>query len=80
MHNGRPRLSNAGGRKDCERFFNRGTEGGRYMTIDQNLIAKIAAEVMARVQARQPETASGGAGIFQTVDEAVASARAAQNS
>ncbi|WP_284707899.1 aldehyde dehydrogenase family protein [Sporomusa sphaeroides] len=48
------------------------------MTIDQNLIAKIAAEVMARVQARQPETASGGAGIFQTVDEAVASARAAQ--
>ena len=48
------------------------------MTIDQNLIAKITAEVMARVQAQQPEAANGDGGIFTTIDEAVTAARAAQ--
>ena len=47
------------------------------MEIDQNLIARIASEVMARVQA-EANSASGGMGIFGTIDEAVEAARAAQ--
>ncbi|WP_425060127.1 Aldehyde-alcohol dehydrogenase [Sporomusa carbonis] len=47
------------------------------MTIDQNLIAKITAEVMARVQAQTGKD-SGDGGIFATIDQAVAAARTAQ--
>ncbi|SMC34761.1 aldehyde dehydrogenase family protein [Sporomusa malonica] len=47
------------------------------MTIDQSLIAKITAEIMARVQ-EQKQGAAGDGGIFTTIDEAVAAARAAQ--
>ncbi|HWR08470.1 aldehyde dehydrogenase family protein [Sporomusa sp.] len=47
------------------------------MTIDQSLIAKITAEVLARVQEQKNEAASDG-GIFTTIDEAVAAARFAQ--
>ncbi|MDF2569445.1 MAG: hypothetical protein K0R55_1049 [Sporomusa sp.] len=47
------------------------------MNIDQSLIAKIAAEVMARVQEQKQSTAGDG-GIFTTIDEAVAAAKAAQ--
>ena len=47
------------------------------MTIDQSLIAKITAEVIARVQEQNKEPA-GINGIFATIDEAVAAARTAQ--
>ena len=47
------------------------------MTIDQNLIARITAEVMARVQ-QQGNPGTGSSGIFATIDEAVAAAHAAQ--
>jgi propionaldehyde dehydrogenase len=47
------------------------------VNIDQSLIAKIAAEVMARVQEQKQSTAGDG-GIFTTIDEAVAAAKAAQ--
>jgi propionaldehyde dehydrogenase len=47
------------------------------VTIDQSLIAKITAEVLARVQEQKNEAASDG-GIFTTIDEAVAAARFAQ--
>lgn len=47
------------------------------MDIDQNLIARIASEVMARVQ-KEASTGSGGMGIFATIDEAVEAARLAQ--
>ncbi len=47
------------------------------MTIDQSLIAKITAEVIARVQEQNKEPA-GINGIFTTIDEAVAAARTAQ--
>lgn len=46
------------------------------MTIDQSLIAKITAEVIARVQEHKQEAGDGG--IFTTIDEAVAAARTAQ--
>ncbi len=45
------------------------------MTIDQSLVAKITAEVMARVQEHKQGTGSGG--IYNTMDEAVAAARRA---
>lgn len=47
------------------------------MNIDQNLISRITAEVMARVQQQnnQPQENSG---IFTTVDQAVAAAHSAQ--
>ncbi|HWR42190.1 aldehyde dehydrogenase family protein [Sporomusa sp.] len=47
------------------------------MTIDQSLIAKITAEIIARVQ-EQKQGAAGDGGIFTTIDEAVAAARTAQ--
>ncbi len=47
------------------------------MTIDQSLIARITAEVIARVQEQNKGTA-GINGIFTTIDEAVAAARTAQ--
>ncbi|MBP2636037.1 MAG: Acetaldehyde dehydrogenase (acetylating) [Firmicutes bacterium] len=43
------------------------------MTIDQSLVAKITAEVMARVQ--EHKHAAGNGGIYDTMDEAVAAAR-----
>lgn len=47
------------------------------MDIDQNLIARIASEVMARVQ-KEASIGSGSMGIFATIDEAVEAARLAQ--
>ena len=46
------------------------------MTIDQSLVAKITAEVIARVQGHTQD-ASGHGGIYPTMEEAVAAARAA---
>ena len=46
------------------------------MAIDQSLIAKITAEVIARVQDQSRNFSNSG--IFQTVNEATAAARAAQ--
>ena len=43
------------------------------MTIDQSLVAKITAEVMARVQ--EQKRAAGNGGIYDTMDGAVAAAR-----
>ncbi|SDF45366.1 aldehyde dehydrogenase family protein [Sporomusa acidovorans] len=47
------------------------------MEIDQSLIARIAAEVMAKVQ-KEAGSGSRGMGIFATIDEAVEAARLAQ--
>ena len=44
------------------------------MSVDQALIAKIAAKVLAQMQGESPENTSG---IFATVDEAVAASRVA---
>ncbi|RYD04009.1 hypothetical protein N752_16600 [Desulforamulus aquiferis] len=46
------------------------------MVIDQSIISKITAEVLARVQEQNSST-SGQNGIFQTIDEATAAARQA---
>ncbi|SDE69260.1 aldehyde dehydrogenase family protein [Sporomusa acidovorans] len=48
------------------------------MTIDQSLVAKITAEVIARVQESKSDTA-GNSGIFATIEEAVKAARTAYN-
>ncbi|GAB6179569.1 aldehyde dehydrogenase EutE [Desulfotomaculum defluvii] len=47
------------------------------MAIDQSLISRITAEVLARVQEQQSNCSTNG-GIFQTIDEATAAARSAQ--
>lgn len=46
------------------------------MTIDQSLVAKITAEVIARVQEHKQDAPDNG-GIYNTMEEAVAAARAA---
>lgn len=47
------------------------------MAIDQSLISRITAEVVARVQEQSSNLPSNG-GIFQTIEEATIAARAAQ--
>lgn len=47
------------------------------MSVDQALIAKITSEIIAQMQGVSPQPCVNSRGIFPTVDEAVAAARAA---
>jgi propionaldehyde dehydrogenase len=47
------------------------------MMVEQDLIKKITAEVLAKMQAVSQEDGKGDSGVFETVDEAVNAARVA---